>query len=185
MKVKIKKLHPNSIIPKYAKTGDAGMDLTCTEIEYTKDYISYKTGLAFEIPTGFFGMLVPRSSNSKKDLLLTNSCGILDSGYRGEVEFRYKAMSNYACNNSSNPPTLSSDNFELYNTGDRIGQIIILPYPQIDFEEEETLSFTERGEGGFGSTGIGVLNTNGLDVSYKKPDYVTNSTANVEVNINN
>lgn len=141
MKIKIKRLHPNSSIPKYAKPGDAGMDLTCTEIEYTKDYISYKTGLAFEIPTGYFGMLVPRSSNSKKDLLLTNSCGILDSGYRGEVEFRYKCIGNILDNN-------------VYYAGDRIGQIIILPYPEIEFEEVETLSFTERGSGGFGSSGL-------------------------------
>ena len=141
MIVKIKKLHKDSVIPQYAKPGDSGMDLTCTEIEYTKDYIAYKTGLAFEIPTGYFGMLLPRSSNSKKDLLLTNSCGILDSGYRGEVEFRYKCTGDMLDNN-------------VYYTGDRIGQIIILPYPQIEFEEVEELSKTERGKGGFGSSGV-------------------------------
>lgn len=140
MKVKIKKLVQNAVIPKYAKPGDAGMDLVCTEVEFTKDYIAYKTGLAFEIPEGYFGMLVPRSSNSKKDLLLTNSCGILDSGYRGEVEFRYKCTGNLLDNN-------------IYYSGDRIGQIIILPYPQIEFEEVDELSTTDRGTGGFGHTG--------------------------------
>ena len=141
MKIKIKKLHPDAIIPTYAKSGDAGMDLTCTGIEKTSDYIAYKIGLAFEIPDGYFGMLVPRSSNSKKDLLLTNSCGILDSGYRGEVEFRYKHTS---------PGTYPANGYKI---GDRVGQIIILPYPQIEFEEVNELSETERGEGGFGSSG--------------------------------
>ena len=140
MIVKIKKLVQNAIVPQYAKPGDCGMDLTCTSIEYTKDYIAYKTGLAFEIPEGYFGMLVPRSSNSKKDLLLTNSCGILDSGFRGEVEFRYKCTGNVLDNN-------------VYYTGDRIGQIIIMPYPQIEFEEVDELSTTERGDLGFGSSG--------------------------------
>lgn len=146
MKVRIQKLHKDSVIPQYAKPGDAGMDLTCTEIEYTKDYIAYKTGLAFEIPTGYFGMLVPRSSNSKKDLLLTNSCGILDSGFRGEVEFRYKWSGHCQI------PSITDNN--VYYAGDRIGQIIILPYPQIEFEEVDELSTTERGEGGFGSSGV-------------------------------
>jgi dUTP pyrophosphatase len=140
MKVKIKKLVENAVIPQYAKPGDAGMDLVCTGVEFTKDYIAYKTGLAFEIPEGYFGMLVPRSSNSKKDLLLTNSCGILDSGYRGEVEFRYKCTGSLLDN-------------KIYYSGDRIGQIIILPYPQIEFEEVNELSTTDRGTGGFGSSG--------------------------------
>lgn len=140
MEIKVKRLHKDSVLPKYAKPGDAGMDLTCTKIEHTSDYIAYKTGLAFEIPEGYFGMLVPRSSNCKKDLLLTNSCGILDSGFRGEVEFRYKHT-----NESSYPANG-------YQINDRVGQIIILPYPQIEFKEVEELSETERGAGGFGST---------------------------------
>lgn len=141
MKVKIKKLVENAVIPTYAKSGDAGMDLTCTKIQLTKDYIAYKTGLAFEIPEGYVGLLFPRSSNSKKDLLLSNSVGVLDSGYRGEVEFRYKHItpSSYPANG--------------YQVGDRIGQIMILPYPQIEFEEVQELSETERGEDGFGSSG--------------------------------
>lgn len=150
MKVKIKKLHPNSVIPEYAKNGDAGMDLTCVDIETTKDYISYKTGLAFEIPEGFVGLLFPRSSNSKKDLLLCNSVGVLDSGYRGEVEFRYKSInSNY--NDSSSFDVFMHPN--IYQKGDRVGQIIILPYPQIKFEEVDELSESDRGNKGFGHSG--------------------------------
>jgi len=140
MKVKIKKLVENAVIPAYSKPGDAGMDLTCTEIELTQDYIAYKTGLAFEIPEGYVGLLFPRSSNSKKDLLLSNSVGVLDSGYRGQVEFRYKHIST------------DWDLANKYSVRDRIGQIIILPYPQIEFEEVQELSETERGNGGFGST---------------------------------
>ena len=140
MKIKIKKLHKNAIIPTCAKNGDAGMDLVATSESYDEfGNIVYGTGLSFEIPKGYVGLLFPRSSNSKKDLILSNSVGVLDSGYRGEVMFKFK-FSN--CDYSENT----------YEIGDRIGQLIILPYPQIKFEEVEDLSKTERGYGGFGST---------------------------------
>lgn len=143
LKVKIKKLHPKSVIPQYAKPGDAGMDLTATEVEYEKEYVSYKTGLAFEIPEGFVGLLFPRSSNSKKQLLLCNSVGVIDSGYRGEVELRFKLSGN---------GMLPEGIRNIYSVGDKIGQLIILPYPDVQFIETDELSSTERGEGGFGST---------------------------------
>ena len=148
MKVKIKKLHPKAIIPKYAKQEDAGLDLTAVGIEYTKDYVSYKTGLAFEIPEGFVGLIFPRSSNSKKDLLLCNSVGVLDSGFRGEVEFRYKWVGHCQI------PNIGSELKNLYNIEDRIGEIMIIPYPQIGFEQVVELSETERGFNGFGSTNL-------------------------------
>ena len=141
LKVKIKKLNENAVIPTYSKDGDAGMDLVSTSKSFDEDAnIVYGTGLAFEIPKGFVGLLFPRSSNAKKDLLLSNSVGVLDSGYRGEVMFKFK-FSN--CDYSENT----------YEIGDKVGQIIILPYPQIEFEEAEELSETERGNGGYGSTG--------------------------------
>lgn len=136
--VKIKKLHPDAVIPKYAKIGDAGMDLTATSIEYTDDYFCYKTGIAIEIPKGYVGLLFPRSSNSKKDLFLSNSVGVIDSGYRGEIELRFKPL-------NKNP--------RVYGVGDRVGQILILPYPQIEFIETEELSDSDRGDKGFGHTG--------------------------------
>ena len=140
MKVKIKKLSPNAITPRYAKIGDAGMDLTAISSELDEyGNIVYKTGLAFEIPEGYVGLLFPRSSNSKTNLYLTNHVGVIDSGYRGEVMLKYQSIQNFG----RNP----------YQVGDRVGQIIILPYPQIEFEEAEELSSTERGEGGYGSTG--------------------------------
>jgi len=140
--VKIKKLNPNAVIPSYSKEGDAAMDLTAVDVEFTDDYISYKTGIAIEIPKGYVGLVFPRSSNSKKDLLLTNSFGVIDSGYRGEIEIRYKTILNN-----------KRENISIYNTLDRVGQIMIIPYPSITFVEVDELSQTERGDGGFGSTG--------------------------------
>ena len=146
LKVRVKKLHPDAVIPQYAKDGDAGMDLVAISSQYTQDYISYKTGLAFEIPQGYVGLLFPRSSNSKKNLLLTNSVGVIDSGYRGEVEFRYKLV--------GHSTVLSPDgNYNRYNIGDRIGQLIIMPYPQVKLVEVTELSDSDRGTGSYGSTG--------------------------------
>lgn len=142
LNVKIKKLHENAVIPTYSKNGDAGMDLTAVDVVYNDDYIAYKTGLSFEIPKGYVGLIFPRSSNSKKDLLLTNSVGVIDSGYRGEIELRFKPILNRKI-----------ENISTYKIGDRVGQIMILPYPQISFKEVDELSDTERGDGGFGSTG--------------------------------
>ena len=80
LKVKIKKLNENAVIPSYAQYGDAGMDLVATSKSFDEDAnIVYGTGLAFEIPKGFVGLLFPRSSNAKKDLLLSNSVGVIDS----------------------------------------------------------------------------------------------------------
>lgn len=142
MKVKIKKLHKDAIIPSYAKNGDAGMDLTAVSKKWDKlhEVWVYGSGLSFEIPEGFVGLLFPRSSVFKTELSLTNSVGVLDSGYRGEVLFKFRE--HVELNNTAD-----------YNIGDRIGQIIIMPYPQIEFEEVEELSETERGVGGYGSSG--------------------------------
>ena len=143
MVVKIKKLVENAVIPKYSKPGDAGLDLTAVSVSFEKNYVSYKTGLAVEIPEGFVGLLFPRSSNSKMDLILTNSVGVIDSGYRGEIELRYKLVGNGAT------PSIVGT----YNIGDRVGQLVIIPYPSIEFEEVTELSTTERNTGGYGSTG--------------------------------
>ena len=149
MKVKIKKLVEGVKIPQYSKPGDAGMDLNATSVEIDEwGNISYGTGLAFEIPEGYVGLLFPRSSNCKKDLVLSNSVGILDSGYRNEVFFKFKPVEFF------NLEEEFEEDIRVYDVGDRIGQIVILPYPQIEFEEVEELSETERGYGGFGSTNI-------------------------------
>lgn len=149
MKVKIKKLHKDAVIPSYAKEGDAGMDLTSVSKSFDDDgNIVYGTGLAFEIPKGYVGLLFPRSSNAKADLLLSNSVGVLDSGYRGEVTFKYKIQYTQV-----NCLGFMHSMIKDYEIGDRIGQIIIIPYPHIVFEEVDELSESERGDGGYGSTG--------------------------------
>ena len=137
MKVKIKMLHEDAIIPKYAKDGDAGMDLTAVDVTADAGVITYKTGLAVEIPRWHVGLLFPRSSVYKTGQSLTNCVGVIDSGYRGEIMLKF---------------TLSPYQRE-YQIGDRVGQLIIMPYPKIEFEEVEQLSSTDRGEGGYGSTG--------------------------------
>ena len=138
MKVRIKSLHPDAKTPKYAKSGDAGMDLRAVDFQMDDhgNYV-YHTGLAMELPVGYVGLLFPRSSVSKTGLSLRNSVGVLDSGYRGEIIFKFAG--------SSAKPA--------YEIGDRIGQIVILPYPQVEFEMVSHLSDSDRGAGGFGSTG--------------------------------
>ena len=137
MKVRIKKLNPNAVIPTYAKDGDAGMDVVATRIINERlDSITYGTDIALEIPEGFVGLIFPRSSIRKTDLILSNSVGVIDSGYRGEIQATFKRSGVY-----------------VYEVGDRGAQIMIIPHPPIEFEEVDELSDTERGEGGFGSTG--------------------------------
>jgi len=160
--VRIKRLYRDAVVPSYAKPGDAGMDLTAVSKVYDKDgNVSYGTGLAFEIPEGYVGLLFPRSSNSKKELVLSNSVGVLDSGYRGEVSFKFKPVPFFSGKDDAESvdatdyttTQLGVNDVVDYQIGERIGQIIILPYPQIIFEEVDQLSATERGKGGFGSTG--------------------------------
>ena len=140
MKVKIKKLHSDAVIPTYAKSGDAGMDLVATRIISNTTFdVSYGTDLAMEIPNGFVGLVFPRSSIRKYELVLSNSVGVIDSGYRGEIQATFKKENGL-------------DSLA-YKVGDRIAQIIIIPYPPIEFDEVAELSDTERGDGGFGSTG--------------------------------
>lgn len=139
--VKVKKLHENAVIPSYSKPGDAGMDLTITsQISNTTFDVSYGFGIAMEIPNGYVGLVFPRSSVRNQDLLLTNCVGVIDSGYRGELQATFKK-------------TNGLDSTK-YNVGDRGAQIIILPYPQVFMVESDELSDTERGTGGFGSTGL-------------------------------
>lgn len=176
MKVKIKKLSDKAVLPTYAKEGDAGMDLVATSAEYCEktSSVTYGTDLAVEIPKGYVGLLFARSSNSKKDLLPSNAVGVIDSGYRGEIKFNFKSAINsvkmmnrtikmsseiFKTKNTKGVKEFLEDylketkTIDAYQVGDRIGQLIIMPYPQIEFEEVEELSESERGSGGYGSTG--------------------------------
>ena len=146
MIVKIKRLIKDAVIPSYSKAGDAGLDITAiSDGEYNpieKNY-TYHTGIAVDIPEGYVGLIFPRSSLSKKDLFLTNSVGVIDHGYTGEILFKFKEVINKSGSSES----------KKYSKGDRIGQLIILPIPRIEFEEVEELPTYERGSSGFGSTG--------------------------------
>ena len=140
MEVKIKKLHPEAVIPSYSKIGDAGMDLTITSIiENTTFSVTYGFGVAMEIPSGFVGLVFPRSSVRNYELSLTNCVGVIESGYRGELQATYRKHGGL-------------DSLK-YKVGDRGAQIMIIPYPQIMFVETDVLSNTDRSDGGFGSTG--------------------------------
>lgn len=138
MKVKVQKLHNEAVIPSYAKDGDAGLDLVAVSRESFPGYESYDTGLAFEIPKGHVGLIFPRSSITLKDLMLKNSVGLIDSNYRGSVSFRFQRL---------------DDARYLYEVGERVGQLIILPIPHIELVESKELSQSDRGAGGYGSTG--------------------------------
>ena len=139
MKVKIKKLSPDAKIPKYAKPGDACMALY--GVSHTIDdhgNLVYDTQIAMEIPQGHVGLIFPRSSISKTTgMSLRNSVGVIDSGYRGPIMLKFA----------------SPIGAGVYLAGDRVGQIMILPYPEIEYVEVNQLSDSDRGSGGFGSTG--------------------------------
>ena len=143
MIVRYKKINPDAVEPIRGSEWAAGWDLTCTDIDWDEDakVLVYHTGLAFEIPRGHVGLLFPRSSIYKKTILLTNSVGVLDADYRGEVLFKYTLHYNM------------KEEAALYNVGDRIGQLVIVPIPEVAFLESDTLSETKRGTGGYGSTG--------------------------------
>ena len=137
--INIKKTNELATIPKYAHSTDAGMDLVAVSMNETDKYIEYDTGIALEIPKGYVGLVFPRSSVSKLDLVQANSVGVIDSSYRNSIKVRFKK--------------LKDSEVCIYVPGERIAQLIILPYPMIGFNEVEKLSDSDRGLGGFGSTG--------------------------------
>lgn len=143
MEVKFKKVHSDATIPSYAHDGDAGLDLTA--ISFTQEYdrsgklvLVYHTGIAVEIPEGYVGLLFMRSSVSKYSVSMTNAVGIIDCIYRGEIMVKMKLTTDAV-------PTI-------YQPGEKIAQLVIVPYLKAELNEVEELAETERGEGGFGST---------------------------------
>lgn len=154
-KLKIKRLHADAVIPSYAKPGDAGLDLTVIDdgvnVWANKPnkvfyYREYSTGLAFEIPQGFVGLIFPRSSQSNTGLILANCVGVIDSGYRGEVKFRFKV-------DAASNVLGGAVGLKAYAKGERAGQLIVMPIPTMIIEEVTELSDTDRGDSGFGSSG--------------------------------
>lgn len=143
-RVKVKKLHPDAVMPEYAKDGDAGADLySIEEVSLCKHKATLvKTGIAIELPEGYEAQIRPRSGLAlKKGITVLNTPGTVDSGYRGEVG----VILCFAA------PELGCER-QIIPAGTKIAQMVIKPVEQADFEEVEELSDTERGDGGFGST---------------------------------
>lgn len=136
LNIKIKKVRQEAIIPTKAHTTDAGYDLYASSCHYENGLVSYGTGVAVEIPEGYVGLVFPRSSIADTHLTLSNSVGVIDSGYRGEIKAKFRKGGTRG-----------------YGVGDRIAQLIILPYPEVVFEEVEELADSDRGTGGYGSSG--------------------------------
>lgn len=144
MEIRIKKLVPDAVVPKKAHAGDAGFDLVAVSRSVDEDgNIVYGTGLAFEIPEGHVGLVFPRSSIAKKNLILTNCVGVIDSGYRGEVMAKFKLID----------PLVRHEEYHWYEIGERICQMVVMKLPDVDVVEVDELSDTDRGAGGYGSTG--------------------------------
>ena len=138
MRIRVKKVHPDAIIPRYVHFGDAAVDLVAVR-KWEDDHgnICYGTGLAMEIPENHVGLLFPRSSVSKTNLRLANAVGVIDSGYRGEVMLKFDRVGGLT----------------EYKVGDRVGQLMLVPIPSIQFVQVTNLPQSDRGFGGFGSTG--------------------------------
>lgn len=152
----IKKLEAEAVLPKKAHPADAGLDLTCTRREVDEyGNIVYHTDIAVEIPDGCVGLLFPRSSNCKKDLWLTNSVGVIDSNYRGEITFKYRPIDTYSNDYLEDDKCRINYNNKghIYEAGDRVGQLVVIPIPDVIVNEVEKLTETDRGDGGYGSTG--------------------------------
>lgn len=157
LQVKFKKLNAEAKLPIKGSSSAACFDVYATSVEVNNGVATYKLGFATEIPEGWRGVVVPRSNISKHPWVMANSIGIIDSDYRGEWMVKYRCVSGFL---EAVP----------YGAGDRIAQIYFEKNTDVQFVEVESLDESERGEGGFGSTGI---------------NYVTNATANVKINTNN
>jgi len=142
MNLKFKKLSDSAVKPSYMKDGDAGLDLTATVIiKNTLFEVWYNTDIAVEIPKGHYGMLVPRSSiTNDAALTMSNSVGIIDAGFRGGMQVRF------------NRTLKGFFTRKKYKEGDRIAQLIIVPFKSVTLEQTIFLSKTDRGVGGHGST---------------------------------
>lgn len=134
-----KKTHPGAVKPSYSLEGDGCLDLRAVSREQDEHgNFVFDTGIAMEIPTGYVGLVFPRSSVTKTELMLGNSVGVIDSNYRGSIILKYTSAQRIG---------------KSYYPGDKIGQLLIIERPTVKLREVEELSETNRGQGGFGSTG--------------------------------
>lgn len=142
IQLKIKKTHPNAVLPKQAREEDAGMDLSAVEekVLLPGEYALIKTGLQIELPEGTEAQVRPRSGLAlKHGITVLNSPGTIDAGYRGEIGV-------ILINHGKEPFTIEKQM--------RIAQLVIQYVPQVFIEETDELSDTERGDKGFGSSGV-------------------------------
>lgn len=169
LKVRFEKLSSDAVTPSYSREGDAGLDLIAVRKSYTHNYIEYGTDIAVEIPAGYVGLLFPRSSitNTAPGVSMKNSVGVIDSGYRGEIKIRLESPSVDFVWDDQAKQCISLSEFEVDgfivrdlndivptpNPGEKIAQLLIVPYQAIELVEADELTNTTRGNGGFGSTG--------------------------------
>ena len=137
MEIKFKKLAPTAQTPTKAHNDDAGLDLYVSRCSYEHELWVCHSDIALEIPKGYVGLLFPRSSVSNTDMRMANCVGVIDAGYRGEVSAKFDTKLNG----------------KKYFVGDRFAQLVILPYLEVALQETDKLSGTDRGEGGYGSSG--------------------------------
>lgn len=173
LKVQIKRVADSAVMPTYAHDTDAGMDLYATSKKYDEyGNMVIGTGIAVAIPKGYVGLVFPRSSISKHRCMLSNAVGVIDSGYRGEITFKFAARATFGVHKklihrlallflgaekmdrgSFNIINSWGSEEQSYRVGDRVGQLIIMPYPNVTFDVVDELPASERGDGGYGSTG--------------------------------
>lgn len=150
MELKIVKLYDNAIMPKFAHEGDAGMDLYVHRvIEETANQITYGLGVAVKIPDNHVGLIFPRSSIRKYDLMLSNSVGVVDCGFIGELQTTFNKVTPAYAYYDEPVGNISKQ----YDIDERCCQLVVLPLARFDIKEVDTLETTQRGTGGFGSTG--------------------------------
>ncbi len=184
--INVKRLCAEAKLPTRAHATDAGWDLyAASRVFDRKGTVTYGTGIAMEIPEGHVGLVFPRSSVANKDLNLSNSVGVIDAGYRGEITVRFRPTLSFF--ERDLPPASDPDDYDgrdqtdpttqyvsfhgrdermpdvpagclpfanhNYEVGERVAQIIIMPFPEVAFQEAASLSDSERGTGGYGSTG--------------------------------
>ena len=146
MVLRVKRLTETATLPTLGDAESAGIDIYADLWEENSEVIVFprskamiRSGIACEFPEGYFGLVLPRSSvGIKRNLMLSNNAGVIDNSYRGEIVMQF---------------INTSDQDQIIKHGDRLAQMILLPYVHYDVVETEELSDTERGEGGIGSTG--------------------------------
>lgn len=143
MELKVKRLTESAILPTKNKTGDVGYDIYADEdINRSSDKSeTIKTGIAIELPEGYGALLVGRSGRTSQTPLRVN-LGVIDNGYRGELLVMNDILTN------------GSRKIETFKKGDKIAQLIIIPIIELEVTEVETLSDSNRGDRGFGSSGL-------------------------------